>query len=199
MSTRVKRDGSQAIPVLESPRLILRRITPEDCEELHQYMIHPLVRRSALLEPQTLLFPARLYRYFAECYESLRDLHFAIELKQSRSIIGVCSLQHWDRLQGKARLGYLLSPACWGQGYATEAARSLVHFAFESLELEWIEARCSQDNSASERVLQKCGMTYVKAVLNGSRERGNEERLKLYAINRGEYCELGNKNTLFVT
>ncbi|GIP57334.1 GNAT family N-acetyltransferase [Paenibacillus woosongensis] len=189
MNMYTKRECSQGIPVLESPRLILRRITPEDCEDLHQYMIHPLVQRTISFEPQTLLFPARLYRYFAACYEGLRDLHWAIESKQSRSIIGVCSLQHWDRLQGKARLGYLLSPACWRQGYATEAARSLIHFGFESLELNRIEARCSQANPASERVLQKCGMAYVKAVPAGSGKRGEEEMLMLYAINRGNIAD----------
>jgi len=185
MSVQAKRECSQEVPVLESQRLKLRRITPEDCENLHQYMNHPQVQRSTSFEAQTLLFPARLYRYFAECYERLRDIHLAIELQQSCSVIGVCSLQHWDRLQGKARLGYLLSPEYWHQGYATEAARALIQFGFESLQLNRIEARCSQDNPASERVLQKCGLTYVKMMPTGSREPNKEEMLKLYAINRG--------------
>ncbi|WP_110933876.1 GNAT family N-acetyltransferase [Paenibacillus bouchesdurhonensis] len=186
MAIHVKEGISRGFPVLESPRLRLRKITQEDCLDLYQCMTNPLVSSNTSFEPQTLLFPARLFRYFTECYESLRDLHFAIELKQSNKVIGVCSLQHWDQFKSKARLGYLLSPACWRQGYATEAARSLIDFGFETLELERIEARCAWDNPASERVLQKCGMNYVKTVPTGSKKQGDEETsLKLFAMNRG--------------
>lgn len=188
MATHVKMEISQTFPVLESPRLILRQITLEDCKDLHHYMMDPLVRSHTSFEPQTMLFPARLFRYFTECYETLRDLHFAIELEQSSQVIGVCSLQYWDRAKGKARLGYLLSPLCWRQGYATEAARALIQFGFESLKLDRIEASCSGNNPASERVLQKCGMAYIKAVPTGSRKR-DEDALKLYAIRRGEIAD----------
>lgn len=188
MAIHVKMEISQTFPVLESPRLILRQITLEDCKDLQHYMTDPLVKSHTFFEPQTMLFPARLFRYFTECYETLRDLHFAIELKQTSQVIGVCSLQYWDRVKGKARLGYLLSPPCWRQGYATEAARALIQFSFESLELGRIEARCSRDNPASERVLQKCGMAYVKAVPTGFRMR-DDDTLKLYAIRRGEIAD----------
>ncbi|AZK48389.1 GNAT family N-acetyltransferase [Paenibacillus lentus] len=190
MAIRVKEGISKRFPVLESPRLRLRKITEEDCKDLYQYMTNPLVRRNTSFEPQTMLFPARLFRYFRACYESLENLHFAIELKKSNKMIGVCSLQYWDQLKGKAMLGYLLSPACWRQGYATEAARSLITFGFETLELDRIEARCAGDNPASERVLQKCGMKYVKAIPIRSRERGNVETAqKLYAVNREEIAK----------
>lgn len=185
----IKEGIKGGFPVLESQRLRLRKITEEDCKDLYQYMTNPLVRSNTSFEPQTLLFPARLFRYFTACYESLEDLHFAIELKQSNKIVGVCSLQYWDQLKGKARLGYLLSPACWRQGYATEAAQSLIAFGFETLGLDRIEARCSWDNPASERVLQKCGMNYVKAMPIGSRERGDvESTLKLYVVHRGDFA-----------
>lgn len=185
MATYAKETISQGVPALESPRLRLRKITQEDCKDLYQYMTNPLVSNNISFEPQTLLFPARLFRYFTACYESLRDLHFAIELKQTNKVIGVGSLQHWDQFKSKARLGYLLSPASWGQGYATEAARCLIDFGFETLKLEQIEARCARDNPASERVLQKCGMNYVKAMPVRSKERGElETTLKLYAVIR---------------
>ncbi|WP_334075792.1 MULTISPECIES: GNAT family N-acetyltransferase [Paenibacillus] len=147
----------EQFPVLESERLRLRKIEREDAELLFACVNDPLVRRHSSFRQGTLLFPDRLFRYFDETYQSLRDLHFGIERKNEKGLIGICSLQFWDREAGRARLGYLLAPSRWNRGLATEAARSVVQFGFDTLRLSRIEARCSIHNPASERVLRKCG------------------------------------------
>ncbi|WP_019640634.1 GNAT family N-acetyltransferase [Paenibacillus fonticola] len=178
--------SSRKFPKLESPRLVLRQVTFDDCESLFQCMTHPLVRSNTGLHPETLLFPERLFRYFNECYDNLRDLHFAVELTGPGSIIGLCSLQYWEQRTGKARLGYMISPSYWGRGYATEAAQLLIRYGFEALGLRRIEARCASTNPASERVLQKCGMSYVKANPAGLEHSGKNGRMKVYAADRQE-------------
>lgn len=149
-------------PVLVSERLRLRRIEKGDTEALFACVNDPSVRRHTSFQKGTLLFPDRLFRYFDDTYQSLRDLHFGIEIKEGTGLIGICSLQFWDREAGRARLGYLLAPSCWNRGFATEAARSVVEFGFDTLQLSRIEARCSIHNPASEKVLRKCGFTPVK-------------------------------------
>lgn len=57
-------------------------------------------------------------------------------------------------------LGYLLRPAHWGQGYATEIAGRLVDLAFEKLGMESVIALSTPENAASRRVLEKAGMKY---------------------------------------
>ncbi|RCX19742.1 ribosomal-protein-alanine N-acetyltransferase [Fontibacillus phaseoli] len=146
-------------PTLESERLRLRKIGAGDAEALFCCINHPLVRRYTSFQRGTLMFPARLFRYFEDTYQSLRDLHFAIEVKETGCLIGVCSLQFWVRETGKARLGYLLSPEFWNKGFATEAVKSLLKYGFDTLNLNRIEARCSVDNPASEQVLRKCGFS----------------------------------------
>lgn len=54
-------------------------------------------------------------------------------------------------------LGYWLAPAVWGRGYATEAARALLAFAFDRLALAQVRAGVFGDNAASARVLAKLG------------------------------------------
>ena len=55
-------------------------------------------------------------------------------------------------------VGYILKRSAWGNGYATEACRRLVQFAFEETELDEIVAVTDPRNSASQKVLRKCGL-----------------------------------------
>lgn len=175
-------------PVLESERLRLRQIVEGDAEALFQCVSHPLVKGYVTLQPQTLLFPARLYRYFEETYRTLQDLHFAIELKESGQVIGICSLQFWDVHQRRARLGYLLSPDYWNRGYTTESVGMILELGFNRLELKRIEGRCNEDNPGSERVLQKNGMSYIKTEIR--QVPCGEQRLKIYAICQEDFQRL---------
>lgn len=58
-------------------------------------------------------------------------------------------------------LGYMLVKGQWGKGYATEIARSMLHYGFAQLRLPHIMAGTDKDNVASMRVLTKVGMTRV--------------------------------------
>lgn len=170
----------ERFPVLESDRLVLRKLELRDADALYDCFTDPAVRRHVAIRSDKLQFPERLFRYFEESYRSLRDLHFAVEYKREGRFIGLCSLQYL-RLDGqKARIGYMLSPAYWNRGLATEAAQTVQGFGFETLGLASIEARCSSDNPASERVLQKCGMRREAQIPPAAGREGQEESLLLY-------------------
>jgi RimJ/RimL family protein N-acetyltransferase len=63
---------------------------------------------------------------------------------------------------GAAELGYWLTPAAWGRGYATEAARAVIDMARHALPLRRVEASHHLDNPASRRVLEKIGFREVR-------------------------------------
>ena len=65
-----------------------------------------------------------------------------------------------DLPDGEIEIGYILKRSAWGKGYATEAARRLMRFAFEETPLEELVATTDPENTASQHVLKKCGMTY---------------------------------------
>ncbi|MEF2967905.1 GNAT family N-acetyltransferase [Paenibacillus sp. M1] len=179
----------EKFPTLESERLRLRKIGPEDADALFSCITDPLVRRHTSFQKRTLMFPSRLFRYFEDTYFSLRDIHFAVERKEKSGLIGVCSLQFWNPETGKARLGYLLSPDYWNRGLATEAAGALLAFGFEALGLNRIEARCSKDNPASEQVLRKCGFALNdhQEDAHGIPENGFKDLLH-FVLERDEAC-----------
>lgn len=70
-------------------------------------------------------------------------------------VIGMISLR--VREPGLGTLSYILREDCWGNGYATQAAKQVVDFAFTHTELKRLEAKHHPDNPASGRVLAKAG------------------------------------------
>ena len=81
-----------------------------------------------------------------------------IEHRASGLLIGNCGIRKAAHDAVEAELGYELAPNAWGNGYATEAARSMISFAFMELSLHRISAYCVAENQASARVLERLGM-----------------------------------------
>ncbi len=73
-------------------------------------------------------------------------------------MIGLCGARKKNASATEAEIGYELNPAHWGHGYATEAARCVLNFAFKQLRVHRVWATCIADNQASVRVLEKLGM-----------------------------------------
>ncbi|MEU4570315.1 GNAT family N-acetyltransferase [Micromonospora sp. NPDC023956] len=73
------------------------------------------------------------------------------------AFIGWCSLTRWNPDYRSASLGYCFDDAAWGHGYATEAARVLLHWAFDTLDLNRVQADTDTRNAPSARDLEKLG------------------------------------------
>ena len=65
---------------------------------------------------------------------------------------------------GVIEIGWWLAPDCWHQGYATEAARAVLAHGFDCAKLCKVIAVVHKDNLASQRVAQRIGLTFEKAV-----------------------------------
>jgi ribosomal-protein-alanine N-acetyltransferase len=87
------------------------------------------------------------------------DYVFAIVSKAERTLIGCAELGLRRQFQ-RAELGYWVAVPYWGQGYMTEAARWMLRYGFEDLNLNRIHSSHFAHNPASGRVMQKIGMTY---------------------------------------
>jgi RimJ/RimL family protein N-acetyltransferase len=92
---------------------------------------------------------------------------YAVLEKASRSVIGYCGLFFFPDLDGKpeVEIGYRLARSAWGQGYATEAARAVRDYAFDTLAIRRLIAMIDPSNAASIRVAEKLGMRYEKNIL----------------------------------
>ena len=75
-------------------------------------------------------------------------------------LIGQCCLFKWNPTFRSAAIGYCLDDAAWGQGFATEAVGGVLRWAFDTLDLNRVQADLDTRNPASARVLEKCGFVH---------------------------------------
>jgi ribosomal-protein-alanine N-acetyltransferase len=117
----------------------------------------------------------------APAYEADEVATFAITLNTSGALVGAIGLTI-NRLHARAELGYWVGVRFWNQGYATEAAREVLRFGFEDLELNRIFAQHMVRNPASGRVMQKCGMRHEGRLKQHSKKWGTFEDVDLYGV-----------------
>ena len=145
-------------PTLRTPRLLLRPFAQADTDALFQLHSSPRVLRYWDAPPWKERAAAE--RFIAACgqiEEQGTGARLAIERAADGVFIGWCCLVKWNRDYRSATMGYCLAEAAWGQGHATEAARSLLRWAFDTLDLNRVQAETDTRNTASSRVLEKLG------------------------------------------
>jgi RimJ/RimL family protein N-acetyltransferase len=145
-------------PTLSTSRLRLRPFADSDAEALFLLQSDPQVLRYWDAPPWA--ERARAERFLAACRRMAQDgtgARLAIERRGDGAFLGWCSLTRWDPTHRSAALTYCLRAAAWGQGYATEAVRALLTWAFATLDLNRVQAETDTRNVASARVLEKVG------------------------------------------
>ncbi|GGP14722.1 GNAT family N-acetyltransferase [Oceanobacillus neutriphilus] len=80
--------------------------------------------------------------------------------KSSGEMLGHCGLRYIDDTED-IEIIYLLDPAFWGMGYASEAAETVINFAFNSLHINKLTARIRINNVKSKRVIEKMGFQFI--------------------------------------
>jgi ribosomal-protein-alanine N-acetyltransferase len=105
---------------------------------------------------------------------------WALVDKTSNALIGFCGLQYLDNT-AEIEIGYRFAKEFWGMGFATEAAGATLRYAFEVLGLDRIVAVVQPENFASQSVIEKIGLRYVKDAHFYNSD------VEYYAITRGEF------------
>jgi [ribosomal protein S5]-alanine N-acetyltransferase len=148
-------------PTLTAARLRLRPFADADADALFALHSNAFVLRYWDSPPWT--DSARAERFIATSRQMADEgtgARLAIERLSDRAFIGWCGLMRWNPDYRSASLGYCLDEAAWGHGYATEAARALLTWAFDALDLNRVQAEADTRNAASARVLGKLGFVH---------------------------------------
>ena len=82
---------------------------------------------------------------------------WAIAEAATDALVGTVTLYGWDRTHRRAEIGFILGQAHWGKGYASEAVRAVLGFAFDAMGLHRVEADVDPDNAASLALLARLG------------------------------------------
>jgi RimJ/RimL family protein N-acetyltransferase len=167
MTVRLLGSGAMATdPTIESidtERLRLRRSIPEDAEEISVYRSDPDVNRYQGWErtdPDGVR--AEIEEMAARIPGEPGWVQYSVVEREGGRLVGDVGLSPAEGEPGVIRVGYTISPAFQGHGYATEAVGALVDLAFERLGAEVVRAHASAENTPSHRVAEKVGMRLVE-------------------------------------
>lgn len=178
-------------PVLEGKRIILRKITKTDVQDMHQYSARPEVTKYLLWHPhESLSYTKRYVEEVLRQYKAHNFFDFAVVSKDTGHMIGTCGFTSLDAYNHAGEIGYVLSPDYWGRGYATEAVDMILRFAFCNLGLHRVEARYMPQNVASRHVMEKCHMQFEGIKREGMYIKGVYQDVGTCAILRNEYLAL---------
>lgn len=144
----------------ETDRLIMRPFSPNDADScISNWATDPEVYRYMSQEAQT---PQEVTDWLSsadEAYASPETYYWAIVEKASREVIGEIFVDDFGVRNSWCELDWKIGKTFWGKGYTTEAAKVIIRYLLNEVGFHRVQAKCCVENPASERVMQKSGMT----------------------------------------
>src|SRR4249919_969774 len=147
--------------ILETERLWLREITPDDAETFFLLNSDPEVIKYT---GDAAFADVKEAHRFLTNYDQYRKYgigRWCVLEKNSDKIVGWCGLKYSPDVD-EYDIGFRFFRDQWNKGYATESSKACVRFGFEEKNLPMIVGRAMKLNTASIKVLVKSGLTYWK-------------------------------------
>lgn len=147
--------------ILETERLVLRKLSTDDAEFIVELLNQPsFLRYIGDKEVRNNVDAARYIQTGPlASYERFGFGLYLVELKETGESIGMCGLLKRDSLPD-VDIGFAFLPSYWSRGYALESATAVMNYGREALGLRRIVAITSPDNDASIRLLEKIGLRF---------------------------------------
>ena len=143
-------------PTLRTHRLLLRPFTQTDTDAIFAVFSNPRVMR--YWDSPAWKERAQAERFIENSQRMEQEASGArLAIEHDGAIIGQCCLFKWNPTFRSAGIGYCLDDAAWGRGFATEAVGAMLRWAFDTLDLNRVQAELDTRNPASARVLEKLG------------------------------------------
>jgi RimJ/RimL family protein N-acetyltransferase len=167
--------------VIETPRLILRRMKEDDAEALFDIFSDLIAMRYF-----GLTFDRRKMDEWVRNNLGHEKQHgfslLSVILKDNGEVIGDCGLET-DSIDGRmlVGIGFDFRRSYWGKGYATEAALAVLKYGFTQFQFDSISSWIDPENIPSQRVAERIGMTVERYVTRGGKE------YALYSIKRKDW------------
>jgi RimJ/RimL family protein N-acetyltransferase len=188
----------QFLEAIQSERLSIRPLTPDDFDRHFAIYSNPDVVRFLYEEP----FDAEGARQHLKRRCSI-DLpvegawiNLGVEVRDDGVLIGEVGLALLSVVHGHCEIGYVFDPAYSGMGYATEASAVMVELAFSVLGAHRVSGRLDARNDASARVLERLGMRREGHLVENEYVKGEWTDEAIYAVLEDEWrCVRGPART----
>ncbi|AWN54940.1 GNAT family N-acetyltransferase [Methylobacterium sp. 17Sr1-1] len=175
----------QPPPTLDTPRLHLRPVAPDDAEATSALMT-PAVSRWLAFWP--LPFTVAVARERIAMAQTLAEagqaLSLAVTARETGELLGWIMLHRSGDDPRTATVGYWLGEAHQRRGFLREAITALLPVAAAWLDVDRIEASAHPENAGSFAVMRACGMRFLGETVIHAPARNRDERVHIYAVAR---------------
>lgn len=174
--------------IIETERLLLRKLTPETYQYIFQHYSDPELQeflgisKPEKLEEERVKFTKGIATY------NKSMLVFQLLDKNSKKIIGGCSFHTWYLDHARAEIGYALTDdTIKRSGLMSEALKPILDYGFEEMKLNRIEAFIGPNNNASIRLVEKFGFTREGVLRQHYYKDGQIEDSVVYSLLQEEH------------
>ena len=173
---------------IATTNLLLRYYTAEDAPRIYELITdEEVIKAIGVPYPYEMKHAEEWIATHQNMLEKKTGMPMAVVLKRTGELIDDASLVNMRMPHRHAELGYWLGRPYWGNGYATEAARALLEYAFTELEMNRIFASYLLENKKSEYILKKLGMKYEGVFRQHVNHHGVYSDLAYCAVLRQEW------------
>jgi RimJ/RimL family protein N-acetyltransferase len=175
-------------PLLLTPRLLIRPFEQADAPHVQLLAGDPSVADTTINIPHP-YEDGMAEAWIAANVENFKrgdQAHFAVVLRATDEMVGAIAMTY-THPHARAELGYWIGKPYWSRGLCTEAARTVLGYAFMARGVNRVQATHLTRNPASGRVMQKLGMQHEGTARQYFRKNGRFEDVELYAILREKY------------
>ncbi len=143
-------------PTLETERLILRKVTMADSQDVLTLRGDIDAMRYIGKPISTTFDEARdLITRIQDGLENNTAIGWAISLKNNPQLIGTIGFHQIDKQHYRAEIGYMLLPQFWNKGLMSEAIQQVLDYGFNTMKLHSIQANIDPNNKVSAAILKK--------------------------------------------
>lgn len=173
---------------IETGRLKLRKITPDVLEYVYDVLTDDeLMTFFGITSPEILEKEKQKFRNGLTTFNR-SYLNFIIIEKQTNYVLGACGYHTWYVEHNRAEIGYgLYDDSHKQKGYMSEAVAAMLAYGFNDMKLHRIEAMTADYNTASIRILEKCGFVYEGRLREHYNVNGTMEDSVLFGLLKKDF------------
>ncbi|MGB8687124.1 MAG: GNAT family protein [Microcoleus sp.] len=176
------------LPSIETDRLLMRKITLNDANDMFEYAADPQVSEYTMWSTHSSIEETKYFlKSLLKMYKRRELVDWGIVHKAEKKLIGTCGYVEWSMTHSRGEIGYALDRKYWNQGYMSEAVNAIMEFGFREMLLNRIEAKCEVNNIGSARVMEKVGMQLEGILRQQLFVKGRYWDLKIYSILRDDF------------
>ncbi|MGG3122723.1 GNAT family protein [Priestia megaterium] len=181
-------------PLIETDRLILRKIVKDDANNILKYLSDKEVMKYYGLEPfKTIHEALEEISWYESILNKKTGIRWGMTLKGEGKVIGSCGFLNRVPQHYRTEVGYELSRNYWGYGIASEALEVVIRYGFKYFKFQRIEALIEPPNIPSQKLVEKQGFIKEGLLRNYEFTCGKFDNLYMYSLLKQDFDKLQKK------